>query len=170
MEYFQLAAQQNYAPAPCNLGVCYIEGIGIAKDEKKAVEYYHLAAQQNYNDAQNALGRCYANGIGIPKDDKKALEYYHLAAKQYDRESLCNLASFYESRGDFLNALLWYSKCHHYHKTRDLLTRHQEYFREKYLETKDYQCRWSKDSRGLPIENFEADAIETLRKVMKEKD
>ena len=34
------AAEMNYAPALCDLGLCYEMGDGVEKDEAKAVEYY----------------------------------------------------------------------------------------------------------------------------------
>ncbi len=39
-----------------NTGRCFANGLGVAKDEKKAVEYYQLAAAQNHADAQCNLG------------------------------------------------------------------------------------------------------------------
>jgi TPR repeat protein len=36
--------------------VCYEQGSGVTKDEKKAVEWYEKAAAQNDADAQQALG------------------------------------------------------------------------------------------------------------------
>ncbi len=37
-------------------GVCYDNGQGVAKDEKKAVEWYAKAAEQNDAKAQFNLG------------------------------------------------------------------------------------------------------------------
>ena len=54
-----------------NLSVCYQNGTGINKNEKKAFECYinegDLCAQYN-------LGICYQNGTGISKSEKEAFE------------------------------------------------------------------------------------------------
>ena len=40
VEQYQKAAKQEDASAQFNLGVCYRNGIGVEKDEQKAVELY----------------------------------------------------------------------------------------------------------------------------------
>lgn len=39
---YQLAAAQGYAPAQTQLGVCFIEGFGVDKDEQEAIKFFHL--------------------------------------------------------------------------------------------------------------------------------
>ena len=38
VQLYRRAAQQDYAPAMCNLAVCYLNGIGVERDEAKAVK------------------------------------------------------------------------------------------------------------------------------------
>ena len=59
MKWYRKAAEQNYAEAQNNLGVCYANGQGVAKDEVEAVKWFRKAAEQNYAEAQNNLGVCY---------------------------------------------------------------------------------------------------------------
>ena len=59
INWYRKAAEQNYAWAQCNLGVCYANGQGVAKDEAEAVKWYRKAAEQNYAGAQYNLGVCY---------------------------------------------------------------------------------------------------------------
>ena len=56
VKWFRKAAEQNYARAQYNLGVCYAKGQGVAKDEAEAVKWYRKAAEQNYAEAQCNLG------------------------------------------------------------------------------------------------------------------
>jgi TPR repeat protein len=56
-EYWQLSAVQGHAFAQFNLGLCYENGRGVAKDIKKAVEYWQLSAAQGDDDAKQALAR-----------------------------------------------------------------------------------------------------------------
>ncbi len=76
----RLAADQGDAYAQCNLGMCYANGTGVAKDESEAVRYFRLGAQQGNATAQCNLGACYDNGTGIAKDEREAVRYYRLAA------------------------------------------------------------------------------------------
>jgi TPR repeat protein len=47
-EWFEKAAAHNFKYACYNLAVCYEQGEGVEKDEKKAAEYYERAALQGY--------------------------------------------------------------------------------------------------------------------------
>jgi TPR repeat protein len=40
----------------CNVGTCYENGVGVAKDMNLAKEWYSKAAAQGYDRAQVALG------------------------------------------------------------------------------------------------------------------
>ena len=57
--WYQKAAEQGYAKAQYNLGVCYANGTGVEKNIQKAVELYQRAVEQGNADAQNNLGHCY---------------------------------------------------------------------------------------------------------------
>ena len=46
VRFYRLAAEQGYAAAQCNLGVCYERGEGVAQDWAEAVRYYRQAAAQ----------------------------------------------------------------------------------------------------------------------------
>lgn len=92
---FQIAAATGYAPAQTNYGNGLLDGIGVAKDEKKAVTYFRLAANQGYAHAQDYLGVCYYNGQGVTKDEKEAARYFRLAADQGFANAQCNLGCHY---------------------------------------------------------------------------
>jgi TPR repeat protein len=46
---------QSHAIAQFNLGVCYANGVGVLKNEKKASEFYEQAANQGHGDAKIQL-------------------------------------------------------------------------------------------------------------------
>jgi len=48
-------AKQDHAAAKFNLGVCYLYGEGVAKDEVEAYKWISLAAAQGHADAKKAL-------------------------------------------------------------------------------------------------------------------
>jgi TPR repeat protein len=52
----------------------YLNGAGLAKDQKEAVKWYRKAAEQNYAAAQYNLGLSYYSGTGVTKDDAEAVK------------------------------------------------------------------------------------------------
>ena len=64
----------------CNLGYCYYEGIGVAKDDGEAVEWFRKAAGRGQPRALFLLGECYEEGNGVRADLERAIEYYRKAA------------------------------------------------------------------------------------------
>jgi S1-C subfamily serine protease len=80
VKWFRKAAEQNEAEAQYNLGVCYANGEGLAKDPVQAVKWYRKAAEQNYALAQNNLGLCYYDGAGVSKNAFQAVLWWRKAA------------------------------------------------------------------------------------------
>ena len=114
VDWYTKAAEQGYAQAQCNLGICYKLGQGVDKDEKKAVEWYAKAAEQGLASAQCNLGVCYDYGQGVDKDEKKAAEWYTKAAEQGYAQAQFNLGVFYNNgtgvAKDEAKAAEWYAK------------------------------------------------------------
>jgi len=83
-----LAASEDPADSPANMyaqyltGICYEQGLAVAKDEREAVKYYTLSATQGYAGAQSNLGYCYKHGQGVVRDMHEALRLYTLGAEQ----------------------------------------------------------------------------------------
>lgn len=57
-EWFRKAAEQGLPEAQNMLGLCFLYGQGVIKDETKAVDWFRKAAEQGYAEAQNMLGTC----------------------------------------------------------------------------------------------------------------
>jgi TPR repeat protein len=58
----------------------YHNGLGVKKDDKKALDLYLKAGEQGYAPAQAELGLMYHNGWGVPVSDAKAAEWLQMAA------------------------------------------------------------------------------------------
>ena len=82
VKYYKQAAEQGYAKAQCNLGMCYYYGRGVAQDNTEAVKWYRLAAKHGYAEAQYSLGLCYLNGTGVAQNYTEAVKWLKKAAKQ----------------------------------------------------------------------------------------
>ena len=78
---YKASAEQGDAEAQFNLGWCYDDGRGVAKDYVEAVKWYRQAAEQGHPEAQFNLGCCYANGQGVVKDKVEAYAWFSWAAK-----------------------------------------------------------------------------------------
>ena len=84
-ELFAIAekfAGLGYPPAQFLLGSMLHNGVGVERDEEKAISLYELAANQGYPPAQYTLGGYYSMGKGVEQDDAKAFALNELSAKQ----------------------------------------------------------------------------------------
>ena len=85
LPWYRKAIEQKNPQAAFRLGVFYLEGIGVKKNERKAAEHFFEAAKQNYARAQYNLGCMYAAGTGeLVKDESAAVYWFTLAAKGGD--------------------------------------------------------------------------------------
>ena len=82
VKWYRKAAEQNYAPAQYNLGLCYEHGNGVAENRVEAAKWYRKAAEQNYADAQYNLGICYEEADAVAEDWVEAYKWLSLAARQ----------------------------------------------------------------------------------------
>ncbi len=113
-EWYQKAADQNYAPALNNLARLYADGRGVKQDVPKAIELWSKAAEAGNVTARFNLGLQYAAGIGVKKDMKKAAEYLLQAAESGLPEAQFAVAGFYrDGTGvpkDMAAARQWYDR------------------------------------------------------------
>ena len=78
-------AEQSDAVAQFVLGVRYVDGRGVSRDNREAAKWFHLAAAQGHAHAQLNIGVMFANGRGVPQDDVEAHTWLSLAATQGPR-------------------------------------------------------------------------------------
>jgi uncharacterized protein len=67
VRWYQLSAEQDCSRGQYYLGLCYIEGEGVEKDEEKGLDLIRRAADQDYSLAVYDLAGLYARGIGEPR-------------------------------------------------------------------------------------------------------
>ena len=68
--------------AQLNLGIAYITGVGVERDDASAALWFAQAAGQGSDTAQYNLGLCYEIGRGVEQDIDEAVEWYEQAAEQ----------------------------------------------------------------------------------------
>lgn len=79
------------------LGLCYVNGVGVAQDSRKAIDLLQKAASQEHPVAQNMLGECYRIGNHVQKDLARAFNLFQMAVKQKLPDAFCNLGLYYEN-------------------------------------------------------------------------
>ena len=73
------AAEQGMAEAQFDYAVVLLRGLGLTKDEPKAVPYLRAAAQKGLASAQNRLAYVYAEGVGVKKSPQEAAKWRLIA-------------------------------------------------------------------------------------------
>jgi TPR repeat protein len=77
------------------LGVIYLTGDGVAKDDAEALKWLRMAADQDSSLAERYLAEMYFKGRGVPANNMEAAKWLRMAAEQGDAESEHNLAVLY---------------------------------------------------------------------------
>lgn len=85
-------AEQGEATAQCDLGLCYCNGDGVAKDFVQALKWLRKSADQDNAKAQYNLGVCYERGEGVDKDLVEAVKWYRKAAERGNAKAQSNLS------------------------------------------------------------------------------
>lgn len=90
----QMLAEQGDADAQCQLGLYYMNGIGVGRDEDEAVKWLEKAANKNHAQAQYNLGIYYAK---FSDDEARSLavRWLNEAVKQDYADAEYNLAKLY---------------------------------------------------------------------------
>lgn len=81
--------------AQVQLGVIYLTGDGVPKNDAEAVKWLRKAADQDHPLAERYLAEMYFKGRGVPADNTEAAKWLRMAAEQGDAESEHNLAVLY---------------------------------------------------------------------------
>lgn len=114
LAYLRTAAEQGYAPAQTELGLCYENGKGVEQDEAQAVRWYRKAAQQGSAQALAIMARSYSQGQNVEKNEAEASRWFLRLARQDSPQARYWLGRCYESgwgvEKDAARAVQWYQK------------------------------------------------------------
>jgi len=81
--------------AQVQLGVIYLTGDGVPRDDAEAVKWLRQAAEQDSALGERYLAEMYFKGRGVPADNTEAAKWLRQAAEQGDAQSQHNLAVLY---------------------------------------------------------------------------
>mmetsp|Transcript_38963 Transcript_38963/g.77353 ORF Transcript_38963/g.77353 Transcript_38963/m.77353 type:complete len:264 (-) Transcript_38963:35-826(-) len=101
VHYLNLAANQGDARATSRIGMLYLTGTGVEKDDEKAAAWISSAANAGLADAQARMGSLLLGGVGVEKNPEWAGYWFQQAADQGSVDAMYNLGLMYES-GDGL--------------------------------------------------------------------
>lgn len=133
----QKSAETGNAKCYTLLGLCYLNGMGTAKNTQlglewlqkgadlgdgdafnyigdhyyyngnytKALEFYYKGVALESGACCNSIGVCYGAGQGVPQNRETALKWYERGARRGNANAVCNLALYYESKGDLTRAM-----------------------------------------------------------------
>ena len=110
---FRLLAERGNVEGQAMLGLLYLTGKGVAKDDREAAIWTRKAAEQGYLGAQITLGTLYENGRGVPQDFFEAINWFKKAARMGSAEAQRNLGYVYAAGGpdfpkDEVAAVKWF--------------------------------------------------------------
>ncbi|KAL0252232.1 hypothetical protein GEMRC1_001444 [Eukaryota sp. GEM-RC1] len=135
-EGYQEAAERDDAKAMVNLGNCFLNGIGVNKNERQAVHWFLEAHSKGNSNARTRLGQtiqwcqkhaelgdelamtaigvCYHLGQGIEKDQSTGVYWFQKAADLGHSDAMTNLGDCYKNgqgiEKDHSNAVYWFPK------------------------------------------------------------
>jgi TPR repeat protein len=107
-------ARAGKPDAELAVGLKYLSGDGIPKDEHEAATWIARAAEAGDPTAQSWLGTLYQHGRGVTADPAVAFSWFEKAAQQGNRKAMHNLAVAYaQGSGVALNyfeAARWFAR------------------------------------------------------------
>jgi TPR repeat protein len=71
----------NNVDAQYELGKCYLNGLGVKRDNVEAYKWFQKAAEQEHIQAMTELGLLYLNDTSGKKDDKESAKWFLKAAE-----------------------------------------------------------------------------------------
>lgn len=102
------------AAAQRNLGLLYLNGQGVPKNEAAAAEWFRRSSDQGFPRASANLGEMYLRGVGVPRDPERAVTFFQRAAEAGLAEAQYNLAILTEAgfgvRKDLELARRWFQR------------------------------------------------------------
>ncbi|MBV8658794.1 MAG: sel1 repeat family protein [Burkholderiales bacterium] len=96
VEEYTASAQDGDVRAEYQLGLLYLHGVGVPRDDQKSQEWLGKATARGSVDAEKALASIYYSGRGAKRSYPKAFQYYKLCATQGEPFCLQQIATYLE--------------------------------------------------------------------------
>jgi TPR repeat protein len=93
-----------------NESLDFLQGNGVAKDEKRAFAHNAEAAHGGHADAVLAMGWFYLNGVGVGRDVDRARKWYRESARRSEPKAMFSLGQIAYDERDFSEGLRWFTR------------------------------------------------------------
>jgi hypothetical protein len=114
LQLLRKAADQEDTRAQYYIGLLYLNGNGVAKNDQEAFRWLKSSADQDYPYAQVYVGWLYEHGIGVASDSAEALAWYRRAAEEGNADAQYDIAVMYANGSgvpqDLSQARAWFTK------------------------------------------------------------
>ncbi|MEG3619317.1 tetratricopeptide repeat protein [Magnetovibrio sp. PR-2] len=109
---YRVSSLQGHAPALNNIGMMYLNGEHVQKNQWVAFKLFERASAE-HSQAKDNLGQCYQNGWGVEQDIGQAINFFELAGAEGYKLGYYHLAQIYEKgvaeqKVDMEEAVKWY--------------------------------------------------------------
>lgn len=101
-------AMKGEAAAQNELGVCYMKGLGVAKNDTLAYKWFTRSAAQKYTKGILNMAYCLRHGTGVKSDSLKARDLYINAIGQ-GKDSVLNILDNASQKDVFMARTLAYA-------------------------------------------------------------
>ena len=95
--FLRKIAEVGLPEAECQMGMCYLDGIGVSQSWQDAMYWFTKGAMHGHPKAMRQLAMMHHYGIGTVSNIMKALEWYTNAAESGDGVSMKFLGRFFHS-------------------------------------------------------------------------
>lgn len=170
IKLLRLEAEKGSVSAQISLGLCYIAGFGVEKNDEEGMKWIQKVAEQGWAKAQTLLGACYLDwnikfnpGLDCEQRSNEAIKWYRKAAEQGYMEAQYQLAEVY--RYNIENdeeAIKWYLKASEqgYVKAQFKLG--------DYYEKKALNAHWERNMEAE--ENYRREVVKWYRRAAEQGD
>jgi TPR repeat protein len=76
VRHYRVAADAGYGQALSDLGIAYVQGFGVIKNDQTAFDLFNKAAAAGNPSGMQNVGSMFGNGFFVKRDQSKALEWY----------------------------------------------------------------------------------------------
>lgn len=97
LDLYQAAEQDKSAEAQFELGLAFLKGNGVPKNNERAIAWLNVASENGHGSASYQLGRLYEQDKSVVTDHSKAIEYYVTAVQQKQFDACVQLGRAYQS-------------------------------------------------------------------------
>lgn len=97
IEQWRLSAAHEFSRSEYSLGLAYMHGEGVGKDQIVGCEWLLKAAERALPQAQARIADAYLNGEGVEKSSTQAVSWYRRASESGNVPALLALARCYEA-------------------------------------------------------------------------